>query len=277
VIGSIPFRDEDFPGYADSVARENLIRNAACLGINEVICGGEVKPLTAYHVRRLSFCGSPFLGRATAEQLCADEANHPWLLHHAMLFLWIISPFYQDTAKTSPPPKRKWWQVFGLGGGARLRRAQIKSPRDEFNAAFARVMKCRLDDVIREILGYLDEAYLDAEEGEAGDGQSYFAFEIAIAQELHSNYPTAFDLEFWNPVNSVNPVKNALFVPLKIIFQLRKARLKAKGEVVENKSERAIREGLAELGRRRRRTAEYEQELHRETRRPATGNAATLN
>ncbi|MEY4917627.1 MAG: hypothetical protein RL616_1540 [Verrucomicrobiota bacterium] len=274
MIGSIPFRDEDFPGYADSVARENLIRNAACLGINEVICGGEVKPLTAYHVRRLSFCGSPFLGRATAEQLCADEANHPWLLHHAMLFLWIISPFYQDTAKISVPPKRKWLESkkkFNDRCEAAL------TPRDKFNAAFARVMKCRLDDVIREILGYLDEAYLDAEEGEADDGQSYFAFEIAIAQELHSNYPTAFDLEFWNPVNSVNPVKNALFVPLKIIFQLRKARLKAKGEVVENKSERAIREGLAELGRRRRRTAEYEQELHRETRRPATGNAATLN
>ena len=269
-----PFNEGEFPGYAAAVARENLVRGAACLGGTETIAGLEVLPLTAFHVRRLSFAKSPFQAAVTAEQLCADEASHGWLLHHALLFLWIVSPLYQDGAKVSEPPVsgfRSQVSAF-FGGGARLRRAQTKTARDKFNEAFAPVMKLRLVDLCREILGYIEEAYLDADApDDTGDPSNYFSFEHAIAQELHSNYPRIWRVDFWNP--ACPPAQNPVLVPLKHVWQLRTCRAKAKGEPVANRSDQMIAAGLAELGKIARRRREYETELAAE--KPAPGDYRT--
>lgn len=258
MTGALPVTDADFPGLAEAVAQENLVRGAACLGINELIGGCEVRPLTAYHIRRLTFAGSPFLAKVTTEQLCADPANDQWLLHHLMLFLWIVSPFYEDSGKTSEPPPRK---RFESKKKYAARCAALQTNRDRFNLAFATILKLPLDQLTREILEYVEESYLDAEDGSpSADPAQYCAFEIQIAQELHSNYSRSYRVDFWNP--EIQPSKNPLLVPLKIIFQLRKARLKAAGENVTNRSQQKISEGLAKLGDLHRRLEEYIRDLH---------------
>lgn len=244
--------EEKYPGYAEAVARENLIRGAACLGWRENICGCEVLPLTAFHVRRLSYARTPFLAKLTAEELCADEQRHDWLLHHIMVFLWTVSPMFSENGNARPSPRR-WWE-----SQSRYAR-RCPAPREQFNRAFAPILKKSLTEVCREILTYVEEAYLDAGEDVGnGDDKSYYAFEHGIAEELHANYPKIWRRDFWNEM----PItENPLHVALKNVWQMRRTRMRAKGEVVTNASEKLISIGLALLGERRRKLAEYENAL----------------
>ena len=229
----VEFTLADFPGYPEAVAREAQIRSAACLGINEVIGGCEVKPLNAQHVRLLTLVRSPFMGSFTAEQLLTK----PDILDDIMRCLWIISPMYQTGSKASAP-KKHWWN-----------RTAKPTPRDQFNTAFSGVLTLEAKKLIQELLDYIDEAYIDAQEG-ARDEKSYFAFEIGIAHELHEHY--GYRVDFWNP--QCPPDKNPLLVPLKLIFQFRKLRLLMKEgkDAAQNKSDRLIEAGLPKLGERHR-------------------------
>jgi hypothetical protein len=220
--GARPFLDADFPGYAEAVARESLVRSAACLGLNEKICGLEVKPLTAYHVRLLVLVQSPFLLKIKPELL----AGRPDIVDDVMKFLWIISPMFKAGSKTTS----KWWLW--------------RSPRDKFNCVFAAVLKQRIDNVCREILEYIDEAYIDAEPPINSD-KSYYEFEIGIADELNEHY--GYRADFWNPM----PIeKNPVHVPLKLIFQFRKRRLQNAGQIVCNQSEKLILAGLDAMNKK---------------------------
>lgn len=221
---AIEFSVADFPGYVEAVARENEIRGAACLGINETICGLEVKPLCAAHIRLLSLVKSPFLGKYPLALLC----EKPGILNDLMLFLWIVSPQYETGARQ----RKHFWQR--------------RTARDRFNEAFSKIVKMRVDVVVSEIQDYVEEAYTDSDDSSAGGGKSFAAFEISIAHELHENY--GYRVDFWNhPPAHQNP----LLVPLKIVFQLRKLRQQIKGEEPANKSDQLIRDGLGGFGNKK--------------------------
>ena len=104
---AIEFTIADFPGYAEAVERENAIRGASCLGINEVICGLEVLPLCAAHVRLLSLVRSPFMGAYPVQALI----EKPDILADIMRFLWIVSPQYQTGAVAGVVPRRRWFEI----------------------------------------------------------------------------------------------------------------------------------------------------------------------
>lgn len=217
--GARPLLEADFPGYAAAVAHENLVRGAACLGISSEICGLTIKPLTAFHVRQLGFARSPFLiSDITLDALLAKQD----ILDDIMRFLWIVSPMWKQGALT----RKHFWQR--------------RSARDHFNKMFAPILKQPADKVCREILEFIEEAYLDAGEA-SGTDKTFFAFEIGIAIELRE---FGFRADFWN---SMPPEKNPVHVPLKIVFQLRKHRHYSKGALVSNKSERLISDGLAKM------------------------------
>lgn len=75
------------PGYREAVEHENSIRDAAFLGVNELIAGIEVVPLTAERFLILDGIKSPFVcnGVPTA----VDVA----------LFLWVCSPEFSISDK----------------------------------------------------------------------------------------------------------------------------------------------------------------------------------
>jgi hypothetical protein len=226
VNSAIEFSVADFPGYAEAVARENEIRGAACLGINETICGLEVKPLCAAHVRLLTLTRSPFLGRYPVEALL----EKPGIENDILLFLWIVSPFYEAGSKTSAP--RKWWQ-----------RKQKPTNRDKFNEAFAPVVKMDARKVIHDILEYVEDSYIDCDDSAPGVEKSFFSFEVSIAHEFHKHY--GFRVDFWNnPPREQNP----LYVPLKLVFQFRKLRAKVDGGEITNKSDRLVEASLESIG-----------------------------
>jgi hypothetical protein len=220
--GARPFLETDFPGYAEAVAREGLIRSAACLGLNEKICGLEVKPLTAYHIRLLGFVRSPFLLKIKAESL----VSKPDIVDDVMKFLWIVSPMFKSGSKTTS----KWWPR--------------RSARDKFNRVFGPVLNQKIDKVCREILEYVDEAYIDAEPP-TGSDKSFYEFEVGIADEMHEHY--GYRVDFWNPMPQE---KNSIHVPLKLIFQFRKRRLQNAGQIVCNQSEKLISDGLDAMNKK---------------------------
>jgi hypothetical protein len=237
--GARPFTDADFPGYAEAVRRENTVRAASCLGLNEKICGLEVKPLTAYHLRWLLMVNSPFLLKGVSGEGLADK---PGIIDDVMLFLWTISPQF----KPGSQPSAKWKR--NLFGSFLFR--IFETNRDKFNRLFAPIISQRIDRVCSEILEYVDEAWLDYGEA-SGSDKTFYAFEVEIAHEMHEHY--GYRVDFWNPMP---PEKNPVHAPLKLIFQFRKLRHQASGLVLSNTSERFISKGLAEMNERDRKQRE---------------------
>ena len=232
---AVEFSLDDFPGYSEAVAKENEIRSRACLGINEVICGLEVKPLNALHVQLLSLVRSPFLGAYQAD----DLIQKPDIIQDIIRLMWIVSPMYRQDG----PPMRQGW----------LRRLfcwrKVESPKDRFNEAYGPIVKQNLLTVIQEILDYVGDSFSDAESGEH-DARSYYAFEVSIAHEMYVSY--GYRIDFWNPACPAD--KNPLLVPLKIVFQLRKLRAQIKDgakAAITNKSDGLIKSGLAEISNRK--------------------------
>lgn len=82
------------PGYRDALEREEFRRNAAFLGVSELICGVEVQPLTLEHVCRLQCVGNPFL--------CGGVPS----VEDVAVFLWAVSPQYSPRSKW-----RRFWFI----------------------------------------------------------------------------------------------------------------------------------------------------------------------
>jgi hypothetical protein len=226
---AVEFSLADFPGYTEQAARERRIRSAACFGLNEIICGFEVKPLCAKHISYLTLIRSPFLCGFTAEQLCQPGDQRPGLVHDIYNFLWIVSPMYCEGSRA----RKHWWQR--------------RTARDKFNEAFAPVINKPMVDVVKEILEYVEEAFIDAEEGKPGQ-KSFFADEVATACEMSKHH--GFRLDFWSA--SCPAEKNPLLIPLKIVFQLRKVRqaMEHGTDGLENRSDKLIAAALPKLGER---------------------------
>ena len=146
---SVKLTSDSFPGYVEAVARENLVRAAACLGLRETICGVEVLPLTARHIRILALANSPLLWRSIKPEVLATR---PGIHIDALAFLWIVSPGFKvgDTKK-----------------------------RDKFFKSIRQVFKRTMVEVVREIQTYIEEAYLDAGQSDITE-KSYYAFDSRL-------------------------------------------------------------------------------------------------
>ena len=238
----------EVPGYREAVARENLIRVTACLNLTETICGFEVKALTPYHLRFLSLVNSPFLIEGmTAEELI----NKPGINDNIIGFLWVVSPFYQTGCRSRIESlkgrmKNIFWRIESrLGTRQRNwllnRLVGPKTNRDKFNDIYSPLVIQDAVKVCKVILDYVDDAFIDHEPSGIG-GKSYFCQEMVFAYELHKIFPQAFRIDFWNDEpRSSNPSH----VPLKLIFQLRKAHRAASDAeaVLSNKSEKVLVDG----------------------------------
>jgi hypothetical protein len=218
------FNLADCPGYLEAVEREREIRAASCLGLNETICGLDVKPLTGDMWRLLKLTRSPFNGFNSVKLLCAK----PDILADILRFFWIVSPIYEQGSRASEP--RKWYQL-----------PATPTARDRFNEAFSPIVKLGVDIVVKAILEYVDEAFIDSDDSPRDSIKSYYAEDIAIAHEFCDAYPTCYRVDFWNP--TCPPEQNPLHVPLKIVFQLRKLRAQiahGKEAGITNKSDRLV-------------------------------------
>lgn len=215
----------DFPGYAEAVARERLIRATACLGGQELICGIDVMPLTSRHIRWLAFVNSPFLLRGVSlDELCAK----PDIDRDIMLFLWLVSPLFKS--------------------GAIRRRNRF------YKRSFKVIGKLAVNIVVKEIVDYIDEAYLDAGQP-SGEEKSYYAFEVSIVTSLHRTY--GLPIDFWetgwlrNLVRCVTGKPSPLDVPLKIFWQLQKAERRHNDPdfPLSNASCKVLADGLTRINR----------------------------
>lgn len=212
--------ESDFPGYTEAVARENISRAAACLGVPETICGVDVKSLTGRHIRLLCIAGSPFLLRdVTANELC----NNPIIDVHVMTFLWILSPKFCAS-------QRK---------------------RNRFFKSIRHVAKMKVNDVVKQIMDYVTEAYFDESKGD--EKKSFYSFEIGIVQNLHRSWGLPVDMweNHWlrNMIRRFSGKPNPLDVPIKILFQLQKAERRAADPacILSNYSEEFLRKGLQRI------------------------------
>ncbi len=78
----------DIPGYAEAVIQEQVLRDAAFLGLKESIAGFQVMPITVWHYIALRLArNSVFLQEETPSP--EDLAN----------FLWILSPQYRPESR----------------------------------------------------------------------------------------------------------------------------------------------------------------------------------
>ncbi len=223
----------DFPGYAEFVARENLVRAAACLGLPERICGVEVEPMNIEHVRLLSLASSPFQMRGiSVEQLC----QKPGIEVDVTTAMWILST--------------RW-----RAGSARAKARFLKSK------SMLALMRLPIDQPVAALLKYVDDAYIDCPPGD-GEMKSYFAFEIAVAVEMARAFQ--LPLDFWNkhPVRQfirwLTGKPSPTRIPLKILFQLRKVQrqMDAPNAIMHNASDKLLADGLAEMNKRDRQQVE---------------------
>jgi len=219
---AVKFTSADFPGYVEAVARENLVRAAACLGMTERICGVEVMPLTARHVRLLALSNSPLLWRSIKPEVLATR---PGIYADALAFLWIVSPKFK---------------------------AGNTKARDKFLKSIRPVFKLSMVEVCREIAAYLDEAYLDAGQSDITE-KSYYAFEISIVNSMHRSW--GLPVDFWENhwlrrmVRRFSGQPCPLDVPLKIVWQNFKeqARYNNPETVLSNASDRVLADGLVKV------------------------------
>jgi hypothetical protein len=129
--------EDQIPGLREAIERENSAWDAAWLGLNESICGVEVKAYTPRHDLILGWNGlrSPFLGgdwpKTDRELLLAIRA-----------FLWTVSPQFGKG-----PLKQLW--------------------------LFWRIRKLDARKVVNDIQRYLSEAYSDAP-ASSGPGSPQF-------------------------------------------------------------------------------------------------------
>ena len=239
------FSFADCPGYAEAVAKENELRGGACLGINETICGCEVKPLNAAHIALLSLVRSPFLNMAAADiwQAVKDsEERRAQLQCDILRFLWIVSPQYEQGSRTGTIPRRRFFET----RKRYLRRVEsAMTARDKFNAAFAPILKQPVDEVLKECCQYVEDAYIDTDDTPPDALQKIgWAFQISIAVELSTHH--GYRVDFWNADCPAD--KNPLFVPLKIVTQLRKYRQWRDGSPVKNRSDKFVQDYLNAMG-----------------------------
>lgn len=266
------------PGYEEyqaAVARENQVRAAAAIGLNETICGLEVAPLNARQLGLLYLTHCPFLGQFTPEMLCGTAANdfadaRPGLTLDIERTLWILSALFDGSKIT----ERGRWE-------SRRKYQRRQTNRDRFAQEFSKILARATFEIVSRLIEFYQDSFIDAEDGGSPSFKSFYSFEIAIAEELHRHY--GYRIDFWHP--TCPPEKNPLLVPLKFIFQLRKLRQKKEhGEAarISNRSDKVLMQSLARLNEKmlteqkiRNDLRDYEAALHAEKPQPFPPGART--
>lgn len=157
-----------------------------------------------------------------------------------LTLIWIVSPGYRP-------------------GNARA--------RNRFYRRNRRIMThYRINELVTEIAGYIEEAYLDASEP-SDDQRSYYAFEISIVTALHKSY--GLPIDFWetgwlrNLMRRITGKPSPLDVPLKIFWQLQKIErlYNDPNASLSNPSCKVLSNGLVAINERSRKMREYERDL----------------
>ena len=159
------------PGYAEAVARQDLVRDAAFLGVPETLCGITVAPMTFRHLLWLQIVRSPFIG-----------ASPP---NSAMLHL-DVATFFKTVAPFSPPS------------------FMAKPPAAALRAFMAKVGRLKAPEALDGIRDFVNEAFMDAPGGGESSNVSYFSIGAALTHRLCEhysgldpnpmNYPSAADM-----------------------------------------------------------------------------------
>lgn len=210
------FRDS-IPGYWEAVAKEQILRDAAFLGLTESIADGfEAVPLTMRHYLSLRAIRSPFLVGGTVA------------VSDVIAFLRVVAPENSNWIRfgelcASFEAKLPWLHTFGAMARWRIRAARAEK---------------RLREVTLGIIRYLDAALNDCGGGGAASAESYFSDGAAMVHRFGLAYG-------WSRERTMSE-------PLKCLFQYLKA-IKAEDfakagrlPVLHNPSGRIISDWLAE-------------------------------
>lgn len=207
------------PGYAEAVANERLVRDAAFLCRVETVAGFDLRPMTLRHYLVLRLAGSPCLAKTGDVE--------PW---QAAAFLWLLSPEWTPGARARARFMRRCRPF-----------AQPGLPLFSTQRAIARwgrqskAAKARLAEVVKGIREFVEETMLDRPSGgKGGYGPSYYS-----------------DVCFWWGTLGRNgyPMsrEEILETPLKILFQSLREITESKGGHVVNKSDGLKAEHLQRL------------------------------
>jgi len=182
----------DCPGYAEAARREREIRDVPFLGLPETVAGIDCAPLTLRRLMWLQMVKCPFLTSATVEQLKAK----PNIAADIVGFFWVVSPLFDAGNKR----KRK---------------------RFDRQLEKAGLMKMDGNHVISEIKTYMDESFLDSEEGPAE--KSFYSNAASIGFLCHKLFGLEIDLweNSWlrRIYRHMTGRPNAIDIPLKIVRQ----------------------------------------------------------
>lgn len=143
------------PGYAEAVKRENEIRDASFLGIEERINGVEVKPFTLRHMNALDSMRSPFL----LDRKIGMEIATP---QDVAIFLWNVSPQFRVI--------RTGWDVF-------THYRFIRSLR-----------RLKFDETCKAIFDYVEEAFQDSPAGSSRKSMPFASYVAHIIDWIASTY-----------------------------------------------------------------------------------------
>ena len=143
------------PGYAEAVDRQDLVRDAAFLGVPEILCGLEVSAMTFRHLLWLQMIRSPFVGLSslTPETLHLD-----------------VAAFFKTVA---PLPKPSF---LGVANKADLKSFMLK------------VGKLKAPDAVKGIRDFISENFMDAPGGGDNSGPSYYSVGASVINRLCSKY-----------------------------------------------------------------------------------------
>jgi len=170
------------PGYAEAVARQDLVRDAAFLGVPETLCGLVVSPLTFRHLLWLQTIQSPFIG-----------CRPPDLKTMAV----DVAAFFKTLAPLSHPSYMSHLSPADL---------------EDLKTFMAKVGRLKGPVALKAIREFVDESFLDAPGGGDGSAASYYSIGAALTHRLCAHY-AGLDP---NPMN----YPAAVDIPLKAGFQL---------------------------------------------------------
>jgi len=172
------------PDYAAAVERQDLVRDAAFLGVPETLCGITVAPMTFRHLLWLQMIRSPFIGASSLQE---DTAHLD------------VAAFFKTLA---PGDRPSFMNTF-------TRITRIDANLKQFMAA---VGKLKLPAAVVGIRDFVQETFMDAPGGGESNEASYYSIGAALTHRLCAAYAGL------NPNPMVYP--GALDVPLKAGFQL---------------------------------------------------------
>ena len=191
---------QDVPGYAEAARRENELRDVPFLGQPERVAGVDCAPLTLRRVLWLQLTRSPFIYNLTFKQL----ATHPNLANEIIHFYWVCSPEF-------------------VAGNKRARKKFLKRTAKT-------LYRANLLRMTYQIRKYMTAAWLDAGEGERK--KSFYSSAAALTEFFAREYGLPADVwenSWWrNVIRRLTGQPNVLDVPLKIAWQLLRARRAAR-------------------------------------------------